>query len=104
MQIRDHWQLNPDIDFLNHGSFGACPRIVLQKQQELLTELEQDPIKFLAPERDLLPKLDEVRQTIAGLVKSMSGKMVATPIAALNRPNKGKAGKSFSPAWIPYCC
>ena len=70
MQIRDHWQLNPDIDFLNHGSFGACPRIVLQKQQELLTELEQDPIKFLAPERDLLPKLDEVRQTIAGLVKA----------------------------------
>lgn len=70
MQIRDHWQLNPDIDFLNHGSFGACPRIVLQKQQNLISELEQDPIKFLAPERDLLPKLDEVRQTIAELVNA----------------------------------
>ncbi len=70
MQIRDHWQLNPDIDFLNHGSFGACPRIVLQKQQDLISELEQDPIKFLAPERDLLPKLDKVRQTIAELVNA----------------------------------
>ena len=70
MKIRDHWQLNPDIDFLNHGSFGACPRIVLQKQEALISELEQDPIKFLAPERDLLPKLDAVRRTIADLVNA----------------------------------
>ena len=70
MPIRDHWQLNPDIDFLNHGSFGACPSIVLQKQRDLVTELEHDPIKFLAPERNLLPKLGEVRQTIAKLVNA----------------------------------
>lgn len=70
MQIRDHWQLNPDIDFLNHGSFGACPSIVLQKQQDLYAELEKDPIKFLAPERELETKLNEVRQTIADLVNA----------------------------------
>lgn len=70
MSIRDHWQLNPEIDFLNHGSFGACPRIVLQKQQKLIQELECDPIRFLAPERELTPKLDEVRKTIAGLVNA----------------------------------
>ena len=70
MQIRDHWQLNPDIDFLNHGSFGACPNIVLQKQQDLMAKLERDPIRFLAPERELTPKLDEVRQTISKLVNA----------------------------------
>ncbi len=70
MLIRDHWQLNPDIDFLNHGSFGACPRIVLQKQYELLQQLERDPIQFLAPERELEPKLDEARQTISNLVNA----------------------------------
>ncbi|MAI69846.1 MAG: penicillin epimerase [Rhodopirellula sp.] len=69
MQIRDHWQLNPDIDFLNHGSFGACPSVVLQEQQNLISELENDPIRFLAPERELTSKLDEVRDTVASLVK-----------------------------------
>ena len=68
MAIRDHWQLNPDVDFLNHGSFGACPRIVLQEQQSLIAELERDPIEFLAPERELTPKLDNVRQAIARLI------------------------------------
>ena len=70
MHFRDHWQLNPDIDFLNHGSFGACPSIVLQNQRELIDQLERDPIRFLAPERDLEPKLDEVRQLIGQLVNA----------------------------------
>ena len=70
MHLRDHWQLNPDIDFLNHGSFGACPSIVLQAQRELINELERDPILYLAPERQLEPKLDEVRVLIAKLVNA----------------------------------
>jgi len=65
---RSHWQLNPDIEYLNHGSFGATPTVVLDMQRTLRDELERDPIEFLAPERQLEPKLDHVRNTISELV------------------------------------
>lgn len=72
MKLRenDHWALNPDITFLNHGSFGATPKSVLRFQRELQDALERDPIQFLAPERELEPKLDRVRQVVAGLVNA----------------------------------
>ncbi|QEF99382.1 Isopenicillin N epimerase [Stieleria maiorica] len=65
---RSHWRLNPDIDFLNHGSFGATPIVVLEDQRRWIERLERDPIEFLGPERSLLPKLDHVRDCIAQLV------------------------------------
>lgn len=63
-----HWQLNPDVDFLNHGSFGAAPAVVLQAQRSLQDALERDPIEFLAPERQLESHLDTVREAVAALV------------------------------------
>ncbi|WP_419581044.1 aminotransferase class V-fold PLP-dependent enzyme [Stieleria magnilauensis] len=66
--FRSHWRLNPDVDFLNHGSFGATPRVVMEAQREWIERLEYDPIEFLGPERSLLPKLDRVRDCIGSLV------------------------------------
>ncbi|MCM2374509.1 aminotransferase class V-fold PLP-dependent enzyme [Aporhodopirellula aestuarii] len=63
--LADHWTLRSDIDYLNHGSFGATPRCVLAAQQAWMARLEQEPIEFLAPERTLLPKLDQVRKLVA---------------------------------------
>ena len=40
------WPLDPDVAFLNHGSFGACPKAVLAYQQRLRDELEQQPVRF----------------------------------------------------------
>ncbi len=39
--------LRPDVIFLNHGSFGACPRPVLEEYQRWQLELERQPVEFL---------------------------------------------------------
>jgi isopenicillin-N epimerase len=39
--------LDPDIVFLNHGSFGACPRPVFEEYQRWQRELERNPVSFL---------------------------------------------------------
>ena len=41
-----HWNLKESTIFLNHGSFGACPREILEYQFKLRTELENDPVHF----------------------------------------------------------
>ena len=57
-----HWSLSPEIIFLNHGSFGACPRAVLAAQSELRARMESEPVRFL--QRELEPLLDAAREQI----------------------------------------
>lgn len=45
--MRDQFLLDPDIIFLNHGSFGACPREVFEAQQAWQLEMEKNPVAFL---------------------------------------------------------
>ena len=45
--LRSHFLLDERLCFLNHGSFGACPRSVLDAQAAWRTEMERDPIRFL---------------------------------------------------------
>jgi isopenicillin-N epimerase len=65
-ELAVHWTLDPSIDFLNHGSFGACPRVVLEAQQELRTRLEREPVLFMV--RELEPLLDATRTALAEFV------------------------------------
>jgi isopenicillin-N epimerase len=55
--LRSYWQLDPEITFLNHGSYGACPTEVLQAQSELRARLEAEPVRFFV--REFEPLLDE---------------------------------------------
>ena len=69
-----HWLLDPAITFLNHGSFGACPRPVLAAQTEWRAQLEQRPVDFLV--RELEPRLDAVRATLADFVGAAAADLV----------------------------
>ena len=44
---RSHWLLKPEVAYLNHGSFGACPKIILDKQMEYRNMLEEEPVQFM---------------------------------------------------------
>jgi isopenicillin-N epimerase len=64
--MREHWILDPEIRFLNHGSFGACPRAVLDAQTELRNRLEREPVAFFM--RQLPGLLDAAREEVAAFV------------------------------------
>jgi isopenicillin-N epimerase len=61
-----YWSLDPDILYLNHGSFGACPTPILAAQSGFRARLERGPVQFLA--RDLEPLLDAARAAVAAFV------------------------------------
>jgi isopenicillin-N epimerase len=73
------WDLDPEITFLNHGSYGACPRPVLELQHELTARLEANPIRFLS--REFEDRLDEARASIAGFLHADPEGLVAVPNA-----------------------
>lgn len=55
--------LREDVVFLNHGSFGACPRPVFAKYQEWQLELERQPVEFLG--RNLTETMRALRIALA---------------------------------------
>jgi isopenicillin-N epimerase len=46
----EHWLLDPGVTYLNHGTVGAPPRRVVQKQQALRDEMERQPSRFVLRE------------------------------------------------------
>lgn len=46
-ELRRDFLLDPDVAFLNHGSFGACPRPVFERYQHWQRELECEPVDFI---------------------------------------------------------
>jgi isopenicillin-N epimerase len=58
--------LDPALDFLNHGSFGACPRPVFDVQNEWRLRFEREPVNFVLNE--LEPALDSARAEVAAFL------------------------------------
>ena len=65
-QLREEFLLDPEVTFLNHGSFGACPRPVFERYRSWQLELEREPVRFLV--RRLPDLLDAARGRLAEYV------------------------------------
>ena len=50
--LRPLWALDPAAAFIHHGSYGACPRVVLAAQRGWRDRLESQPARFM---QDILP-------------------------------------------------
>ena len=61
--LRDDFLLEENLVFLNHGSFGATPRRVLEAEFELAVQMERDPMEWMNTKR--VPMQEHVQQLIA---------------------------------------
>jgi len=71
---RRHWALKPGTVFLNHGSFGACPKPILKWQAELRRQMEAEPVQFLWRHYD--ERLDASRRALAAFLHVRSRDLV----------------------------
>jgi isopenicillin-N epimerase len=67
-ELRREFLLDPEVTFLNHGSFGACPQPVFERYQAWQRELEREPVDFI--DRRLPELLDGARTALAEYVGS----------------------------------
>jgi isopenicillin-N epimerase len=75
-----HWLLDPSIAFLNHGSFGACPREVLEAQRRWRDRLEAEPVLFL--DRELDGALADARAALGSFVGADPDDLAFVPNAS----------------------
>jgi isopenicillin-N epimerase len=64
--VRELFLLDPDVVYLNHGAFGACPRPVFERYQAWQRELEDEPTQFIT--RKLPELLEHAREALGAFV------------------------------------
>jgi isopenicillin-N epimerase len=81
--------LDPDVIFLNHGSFGACPRPVFETYQHWQRKLERQPVEFLG--RNFKTLMEEARSALAEYLNCHADEVVyfPNPTTAINRVARG---------------
>jgi isopenicillin-N epimerase len=77
LALRQDFLLDPEVVFLNHGSFGACPRPVFERYQAYQRELERQPVEFLSRRQRAL--LDEARTALGGYLGTDANNVVYLP-------------------------
>jgi isopenicillin-N epimerase len=64
--LASHWTHDSSVTFLNHGSFGGCPKVVIAAQRAIQDEIEREPVRFL--HRELEQRLDVAREALCEVV------------------------------------
>jgi len=75
--LKNYFLLDPNVHFLNHGSFGACPKPVFEAYQTWQLRLERQPVLFLGREHDRL--LKESRQALRDYLNASADDLVYIP-------------------------
>ncbi|HEX6138962.1 MAG TPA: aminotransferase class V-fold PLP-dependent enzyme [Candidatus Limnocylindria bacterium] len=79
-ELARHWTLDAGVDFLNHGSFGATPGVVLAAQQAWQARMEREPVRFMV--EDLERELDRARRVLGGFVGADPDDLAFVPNAS----------------------
>ena len=75
--FREQFLLNPDITYLNFGSFGACPKPVFEDYLKWERDLEYEPVQFIAFEANA--RLEYSRTALADYVNCEPDDLVYVP-------------------------
>jgi len=83
----EHWLLDPHCTYLNHGTVGAPPRRVLERQQALRDEMERQPSRFMLRELNgehpmpwrTATRLREASDTVAAFLGANPEDLVFVP-------------------------
>ncbi len=75
--MKNAFLLRDDIIFLNHGSFGACPREVFHTYRSWQERLEAQPVQFLG--REIVSLLAEARSALGAYLGAHPDDIVYVP-------------------------
>ena len=78
---KNSFLLEEGITYLNHGSFGACPREIFEDYQNWQVKLEKQPVQFLTEE--LYPALKESRESLAAFLGCDQDEVLFFPIGTI---------------------
>jgi isopenicillin-N epimerase len=83
-QLKTQFLLNPDITYLNFGSFGACPKPIFKNYQEWQLLLESEPVQYIAVNG--VNYLKSSREALAGYINCAADDIVyvTNPTYAIN--------------------
>ena len=75
--LRPLFQLDSEIIFLNHGSYGACPIPVFEDYQKWQLALEAQPVKFMAEK--VYDYLEQSRQALGNYLNCDKDDLIYVP-------------------------
>ncbi|MDQ2690712.1 MAG: aminotransferase class V-fold PLP-dependent enzyme, partial [Chloroflexota bacterium] len=77
--LKEYFLLDPEIHFLNHGSYGATPRPVFEAYQRWQRRLETQPVLFLG--REFYSLIKESRRALGEYLNADADDLVYIPNA-----------------------